>query len=150
MTEEQITKAILNWLQEHAWKVICFDFPQSGTGVSLHPNEDIRTSKNKGDIIPDIVAIKNKKVVFFENKDRFTLSDFLKVKELRQTKDYSDSISKLLKCFDYSEIFYGVGLPNDDKTSNKTNEHLNKIDFAVFISTDKSANVYHQITSIFQ
>ena len=45
LTEEQATKAILDWLEENGWKIICFDFPQSGTGVSLHPNEELRTTK---------------------------------------------------------------------------------------------------------
>jgi hypothetical protein len=34
ITEEQVTKAILDWLEANDWKIICFDFPQSGTGVS--------------------------------------------------------------------------------------------------------------------
>jgi hypothetical protein len=59
ITEEQLTKAILEWLIANNWEIICYDFPQSGTGVSIHPNEELRTTKNKGAIIPDIVAIKN-------------------------------------------------------------------------------------------
>jgi hypothetical protein len=149
MTEEQITKAILNWLEASGWKIICFDFPQSGTGVSLHPNEDIRETKNKGAIIPDIVAIKDKKVIFFENKDRFVLSDFDKVAELRTTTDYSASIKKLLNGLTYSNIFYGVGLPLTEYTEAKTAESKSKIDFAVFVSEDKSVAVKFQKLLIF-
>lgn len=79
LTEEQITKAIIDWLEGQEWQIICYDFPQSGTGISLHPNEELRITKNKGAIIPDIVAIKGTIVLFFENKDRFVLSDFVKV-----------------------------------------------------------------------
>lgn len=149
MTEEQITKAILNWLEQNGWKIICFDFPQSGTGFSLHPNEEIRTTKNKGAIIPDIVAIKGKSVVFFENKDRFVLDDFNKVEILRKTGDFSSSIQNLLADYSYSKIFYGVGLPDEGNTVKKTNENLEKIDFSVFVSPDKSVSVKHQIVSIF-
>ncbi len=53
MKEEYVTKAILNWLETNNWKIICFDFPQSGTGYILHPNEEYRTTKNYGAIIPD-------------------------------------------------------------------------------------------------
>lgn len=149
MTEEQITKVILNWLETSDWKIICFDFPQSGTGVSLHPNEELRETKNKGAIIPDIVAVKGKTVVFFENKDRFVLSDFEKVNELRTSTDYSNAIKKLLSGLNYSNIFYGVGLPLTDNVGAKTEENKSKIDFAIFVSADKSVSINFQKTSIF-
>ena len=149
MTEEQITKAILFWLEKNGWKIICFDFPQSGTGVSLHPNDEIRTTKNKGAIIPDIVAIKREIVVFFENKDHFVLTDFLKVEELRISNDYSESIKNLLTGFKYLNIFYGVGLPSSKNTIAKCVENKYKTDFIVFLSPDKLISVQYQTTSIF-
>ncbi len=150
ITEEQVTKAILNWLETNGWEIICFDFPQSGTGVSLHPNQDLRTTKNKGAFIPDIVAIKNGVVLFFENKDRFVLTDFIKVQELKQTTDYTASIEKFLADFNYSKIFYGVGLAHTDKTELRTNEHLEKIDFAVFFQQDSSIKVTFDPNQLFQ
>ena len=149
MTEEEITKAILNWLENKGWRIISFDFPQSGTGVPLHPNEEIRETKNKGSFIPDIVAIKDNTVVFFENKDRFELSDFEKVSELRTTIDYSKSIKKHLNGFTYVNIFYGVGLAHTDNTSKKTEENKNKIEFAIFVLPDRSISVQFQKTLIF-
>jgi hypothetical protein len=149
MTEEQLTKTILDWLETSGWKIICFDFPQSGTGVSLHPNEDVRTTKNKGAILPDIVAHKGKTVVFFENKDHFVLDDFVKVQELKTSNDYSNSIQKLLNDVNYTKIFYGVGLPLTDNIEKKTEENKDKIDFAVFVSVDKNISVEHQTATIF-
>ena len=58
MTEEQVTKALLQYLTDNGWHIVCFDFPQSGTGRVLHPN-NADGEKNKDSIIPDIVAIKN-------------------------------------------------------------------------------------------
>ena len=150
ITEEQVTKAILNWLETNGWEIICFDFPQSGTGVSLHPNQELRTTKNKGAFIPDTVAIKNGVVLFFENKDRFVLPDFIKVQELKQTTDYATSIVKFLADFNYSKIFYGVGLAHTDKTVQKTIEHLNKIDFAVFAQQDNTIKVTFDPNGLFQ
>ena len=86
--EEEVTKRILKWLVETGWEIICFDFPQSGTGRQLHPN--IRTNQTDGVIIPDIVAIKNGTVLDFENKDRFVLEDFEKILMLRTSNNYSD------------------------------------------------------------
>ena len=50
MREEKVTKNILDWLEENGWTIICYDFPQSGTGVLLHLNNSNRTEKNKGGI----------------------------------------------------------------------------------------------------
>jgi hypothetical protein len=150
ITEEQATKAILDWLENNNWEIICFDFPQSGTGISLHPNNELRTTKNKGAFIPDIVAIKNGIVVFFENKDRFVLDDFVKVQDLRQNNDYSNSIEKLLANFKYTKIFYGVGLVNSVNAEQKTNENLDKIDFAILYHEYKTIKIQFDPNRIFK
>ncbi|MES2131998.1 MAG: hypothetical protein V4506_06575 [Bacteroidota bacterium] len=150
ITEEQATKVILNWLEANEWKIICFDFPQSGTGVSLHPNDELRTTKNKGAFIPDIVAIKNGTVIFFENKDRFVMDDFIKVQELRNNDFYSNSIGQLLEEFEYSEIFYGVGLVHSANTEQKTNQNTDKIDFAIFYCENKSIKVQFDPKKLFK
>lgn len=141
ITEEQVTKVILDWLEVNGWKIICFDFPQSGTGISLHPNKELRTTKNKGAFIPDIVAIKKENIIFFENKDRFVLDDFIKIQGLKERNDYTTSIEKLLQGFDYSNIYYGVGLAHTSNTEAKTMEHVDKIDFAIFFHKDLSIKI---------
>ena len=47
MREERVTINILNWLESNGWKIICYDFPQSGTGVLLHPNSDENRTKKR-------------------------------------------------------------------------------------------------------
>ncbi len=150
LTEEQVTKAILFWLEINGWEIISFDFPQSGTGVTVHPNEELRTTKNKGSFIPDIVAIKDKTVVFFENKDRFVLDDFIKIQALKENNDYSTSIKKLLIGFEYSKIFYGVALAQNDNIKQKTQENLDKIDFAFFITQDRNISIFFDSEKIFE
>jgi hypothetical protein len=150
ITEEQATKAILDWLEANDWEVICFDFPQSGTGIAIHPNEKLRTTKNKGAFIPDIVAIKNNTVIFFENKDRFILDDFIKVQDLRENMDYSHSIERLLREFKYSKIHYGVGLVYSENTKEKTNFHLDKIDFAIMCHEDKTIKIQFDPNDLFK
>ena len=150
ITEEQATKAILDWLEGNGWQIICFDFPQSGTGVSLHPNEELRTTKNKGAFIPDIVAIKNGTVIFFENKDRFVLDDFIKVQDLKNNNDYSNSIKRLLEEFEYSKIFYGVGLVYSENAEQKTNLHLDKIDFVILYHENNSIKIQFDPKKLFK
>jgi hypothetical protein len=137
MREEKVTITILKWLQNNGWQIICFDFPQSGTGVSLHPNQDLREkTKNKGAIIPDIVANKDKISLFFENKDRFVLSDFQKINLIKTGGDYDNSIAELLKNYPTDEIYYGIGLPNSKLLEKKLNEHEYLVDFIVSVSSD--------------
>lgn len=145
LTEEVVTKSLLNWLESNGWEIICYDFPQSGTGVCLHPNAEFRTTKNKDSFIPDIVAHRDRKVVFFENKDRFVLKDFDKVNKLRTTPIYSDSIAKLLRYIKYDNIFYGVGVPLASKNAEKCKSELSKVDFIAFCDLDDITLFYDPI-----
>lgn len=149
MTEEQITKLILKWLEFNDWRILCFDFPQSGTGYSLHLNESSRQNKNKGSFIPDIVAVKNEIVVFFENKDRFFLKDFLKIQNLIIENNYSNAIAKLLNDISFNKIYYGVGLPETEPIKKKIKANIDKVDFAIFVNEDQSIVVYYQNSKIF-
>ena len=54
--EEEATKFLLKWLITKGWEIVASDYPQSGTGKALHPNDT--DDKTLGIIIPDIIAIK--------------------------------------------------------------------------------------------
>jgi hypothetical protein len=58
-----VTKTILSYLSSKGWNIVAYDFPQSGTGIMLHPDRNY-SEKNKGGIIPDIVAVKKKEYAF--------------------------------------------------------------------------------------
>lgn len=132
--EEQVTKALMQWLDENGWDIVCFDFPQSGTGRVLHPSNT--TSKTEGAIIPDIVAIKNDVVLDFENKDRFVESDFEKIDFLRNTNLYDDSLKKLLGKRQYKSIYYGIGMPYSERNYSKAQDYLDLVDFVVYLKVD--------------
>lgn len=149
ITEERLTKTLLNWLEENQWTIICFDFPQSGTGVLLHPNTQDYPHKNKGSFIPDIVAIKNKKAIFFENKDRFVLKDYEKVNHLRTTNIYSIAIQKLLKGFSYHHIYYGVALPQNRSTISNTLKNSYLIDFCIMVTPKLKIQINYDPANIF-
>jgi len=137
MKEERVTINILNWLESNGWKIICYDFPQSGTGVLLHPNTDKnRTTKNKGGIIPDILATRNSVALFLENKDRFVLSDFEKIKEIKAIGNYSKSLNTILSDFNVTTIYYGIGIPAVEKNIKKSLDYIKGIDFLVSTSED--------------
>lgn len=146
--EEHVTKALLQWLIDSNWKIICFDFPQSGTGKVLHP--DNTNSKTEGAIIPDIVAIKGSIVVDFENKDRFVLEDFDKVAFLRHTSVYDRDYAKLLEGYSFNHIYYGIGMPFSAANYKKSMSEIDKVDFIFFLKEDGSFEIIDKPGSIFE
>jgi hypothetical protein len=138
MTEEQVTKKILEWLINNNWDIISFDFPQSGTGKHLHPNKDLRQSgtKNKKSFIPDIVTIKDNIVLFFENKNRFFLDDFIKLNHIKKKHNYTESIDKLLVKYDIEKIYYGIGAIYNKSFIEQSKKYLNSVDFIVLVSSE--------------
>lgn len=146
MTEEAVTKAILKWLLQNEWEIVCFDFPQSGTGRLLHPNDAI-SEKNKGAINPDIVAVKGNDCLFFENKDRFYYPDYEKQNSLIEGDDYSKAISELLSQYTVSTIYYGIGLPSV-KHSNKSEAAAHLVNFILGVNEDKTISILYNPISI--
>ena len=141
MTEEEVTKAILKWLIENNWNIVCFDFPQSGTGRFLHPNYS--SSKNKDTINLDIVAVKNKKSVFFENKDRFYFPDYKKIYKLKTSNTYSNDIEELLKGYKIENKYYGIGIPTNAHKK-KSQSSINMVDFIVGVESNKETTVLYK------
>ena len=142
-----VTKAILKWLIDAKWEIICFDFPQSGTGKVLHPNNT--RSKTDGAIIPDIIAYKNGIVVDFENKDRFVIDDFEKVSFLKSTTIYENSFKKLLKDHPYKTIYYGIGMPYSENNVDKAESNTNMVDFIVYVDECGKVIISDKNNSIF-
>lgn len=147
MREEQVTKSILSWLIQANWEIVCFDFPQSGTGKILHPDHSIH-EKNKASIIPDIVAVKDNVCVFFENKDRLYYPDFEKMNNLILHNDYSQAIEQLLSNYSIDQIYYGIGLPSV-KYLNSSCDFAHLVDFIVGVADDKAVDVLHSKHVIF-
>ena len=142
MTEEQVTKAILKWLLADGWEIVCFDFPQSGTGRLLHPNNSAG-EKNKDAINPDVVAVKGTTCVFFENKDRFYFPDYQKVNLLITENNYTLAISQLLSPYSIENIYYGIGLPSL-KHKKASQESSELVDFIVGVEENRNIQILYQ------
>lgn len=135
MREESVTKKIMKYLQKNNWQIIAYDFPQSGTGIMILPDNNI-SSKNKDSIIPDIVAYRNDICIFFENKDRFVKSDFYKVNSLIVDNKYIKNINKLISNYKVKKIYYGIGLPSESNSSNLV-KYGELVDFIIKVSEDE-------------
>lgn len=149
ITEEFVTLNTMEWLKQSDWNILAFDFPQSGTGFVLHP--DNTTEKNKEAIIPDIAAINQFRSVglIFENKDRFALEDFNKVYKLKSTNIYNKSLHKLFNNRTPDVIHYGIAMPDIEKEINKAKEHFDKIDFLIVVSNVGKCKIAYSSNKIF-
>lgn len=147
LTEEQVAKSIIRWLVRNGWTIIAFDFPQSGTGRCLHPNDT--NSKTEGIWIPDIVAHKGNNLIFFENKDRFVYNDFEKVARLKNTTCYSMAIKEITQGYEYNNILYGIGFPKSPSNISQAASNLDMIDFLVTAIDKDNASVEYDPHHIF-
>ena len=141
MREEKVTISILKWLEKNDWKIICYDFPQSGTGILLHKNSFSGHHKNKGGIIPDIIAKKSNKVVYFENKDRYYADDFTKIEDLKVKKEYTEALTNLLGSLSQITIYYGIGIPALPSEIKKCLSSGEKIDFLISVKDNYSIEI---------
>ncbi|MBQ4391921.1 MAG: hypothetical protein II826_02280 [Prevotella sp.] len=147
MTEEQVTKAIIRWLEATGWEILSFDYPQSGTGRVLHPA--FSTSKTEGSIIPDIIAHKDSTLVFFENKSRYTYSDFEKVERLRHTDAYDQDIALLAENRHFGRTFYGIGFQYGQHLTEKSRKSWPMADFVLTVGDDFSITPQYDPHHIF-
>ena len=148
LTEERITRRVLSWLKDQGWTIVTYDYPQSGTGYSLHSINRVESSKNDGVIIPDIVATKNGLALFFENKVQFSMVDIDAIVLLKDSRLYDGSISTLLKQFlPINEIRFGLALKDSKNNLKKLNEHQEFLDFAFLVKED--LEVYLAFGSIY-
>lgn len=113
MKEEEVTERILRFLRENSFSIFSYDFPQSGTGYVIRPNQDDVTSshKNLNIWIPDIIAFKGESLLFFENKNYYSQGDIQKLKEIKSENYYSDKIESLLSKTGTKEHFILLGYP---------------------------------------
>lgn len=110
MTEEYVTKNILKKLKKLGFKILSFDYPQSGTGVLLDSQKTDFPSLNI-----DIIATKNKEIWFFENKNRYYSKDFYKLEFFKNNYgEYKESFYKKFNIdLEKVEIKTFIGLPKE-------------------------------------
>lgn len=145
LREEFITKAILRYLDSKGWRILAFDYPQSGTGIPLHPTKGPNCAKNLGAITPDIVASKDQTLLILENKPGFYKGDVQKLKAVK-AGEYSESIRMVFGISDFS-IKVGIGI--GDSLRDREKALLCTGILAVILWVDKKGNA-HQAYSSFE
>lgn len=136
MTEEQVTKFIMRWLVADGWEIVSYDFPQSGTGRSLHPSNAV--GRNLYTVIPDIIAYREGTVLVMEDKDRFVKSDFEKQHFIKTSGIYDKALMELLGQREVNRVAYGIGLPQTDSNAQKAHLLLDMVDVVLLVGNDGS------------
>ncbi len=117
ITEEFVTKHLIDFLKACGFTIFSYDFPQSGTGYAIRPNRDEanQSHKNLSIWIPDIIAFKDNYLCFFENKPVYSKSDIEKILFIKNSSLYTQKIDKLLKITKCQSTLYFIGYPSDAK-----------------------------------
>lgn len=154
MNEGKVTKTIIRNLKLNDWNVLCFDYPQSGTGINFKPanhclNEP--ANKNKSHIIPDILAVKGDVLLYFENKSYYYYEDFIKVNNLITNDCYDNSINEYVESLniDIKKIYYGIGCIDEKKFYDKAKDQYSLTDFVVTVNDSNFNVIYNPYNIIF-
>lgn len=141
--EEFITKAILKYLNLKGWTILAFDYPQSGTGISLHPIRRVDHTKNLGMITPDVIAIKNKLLLILEDKPGFYESDVEKLKTIK-AGEYSESIRSIFGISDFN-IMVGIGIGDSPQQRKRALCRTDTLDVILWV--DKNGDTHEAYTN---
>ena len=122
MREEQVTRTILQWLENMGWCILDYDFPGGGTGREFHLSEN-SSEKNKGIVIPDIIATRDGSLVLFEDKAEDTLSDYQKIRQLSSNPEFSELLRKAYPEKKIDNIIWGIGYSGTPKHLNQASSY---------------------------
>ncbi len=137
MTEEQVTKCILQWLIKRNWNILDYDFPGGGTGRKFHLDQN--SSKNFGIKIPDVIAFKNGTMLLFENKTTDTRSDYEKIKQISQNKDFILLLQKAYPDKEILSIKWGIGFSGENKFIEIASD--SGVDFVVNVTNNQECKL---------
>jgi len=135
MDEELITTSAVDFLEKGGWCILSYDFPQSGTGCILHPDEWQAKTKNLDSIIPDIIARKDKIGLISENKVDYYQPDIEKLKNIR-AGHYSEDIAAVFGRDSIDKLILGLCLRKTPKNVEKIEHERRNIDFYITLDTN--------------
>lgn len=120
LSEELVTKALLKHLLENGWKILAYDFPQSGTGVPISlVSSKVNSFKNKETVIPDVIAINGNRLLISENKSVDTLGDYQKLFLLSNNAVFKKNLIKKFDLDQNIDFLYSIAFSGSFKNKDK-------------------------------
>ena len=141
MTEEFVTLSAMRWLEDTGWEIIAYEYPQSGTGVLIRPDDAVDRTKEA--VTPDILAYDRAHGagLYFENKVAFSLADFRKIQMLRTATRYRRALSRLFPYGLPSRMGYGVAFLDLAANLGRARKYLQMVDFIIAVAASGSVRV---------
>lgn len=139
-TEDFVTNAIAAQLAASGWDLRSVAAPGMGSGTILRPNPDAagRRPKVKGGVVIDVIASKDGSWLFLENKDRFSLSDLLKLVNVRDSGRYSQDLARLVG--PAAELRFGLGMPDTEASRSAVAGRLPDLDCYGMVAADRNCD----------
>ncbi len=110
MDEEHVTEAIEAYLRSSGWSIFAVDYPTSGSGLRIHPNDRLEGTKHAGSVVPDVVAYRKNRLLIVENKPYFDTNDAEKLARI-SAGTYDRSLEARVYATEFDEIVTALGFP---------------------------------------
>ena len=134
MNEEQVTEAVEEYLESEGWTMFAVDYPTSGSGLRLHPNDREAGTKHSGSIVPDIVAYEKDTVLIVESKPYFDRNDAEKLADIANGR-YSDSLERRVYSTEVNKVVTALAFPKEDQNAIRK-DLLDQIDYLLLVQDD--------------
>jgi len=134
MNEEQVTEVAEEYLEGKGWTMFAVDYPTSGSGLRLHPNDREDGTKHSGSIVPDIVAYRGETLLIVESKPYFDRNDAEKLAEIAEGR-YSESLERRVYSTEVAEIETALAFPKEHQSAVRE-ELLDKVDYLLLVESD--------------
>lgn len=136
MNEEEVTEAVEEYLDAAGWTMFAVDYPTSGSGLRLHPNDREDGTKHSGSVVPDIVAYRENTVLVVESKPYFDRNDAAKLGDIARGK-YSRSLDRRVYATDVDETTTALAFPESDESAMRS-DVLDGVDRLFLVKADSS------------
>lgn len=116
MDEEQVTEAVEEHLTAAGWTMFAVDYPTSGSGLRLHPDDRDPGTKHAGSVVPDIVAYRDQQLIVVESKPYFDRADAKKLADIAAGA-YSESLERRVYATTVETVTTALAFPKTDRAS---------------------------------
>jgi len=134
LSEEKVTRELIRFHQREGWNVVSFDLPETGAGERIPPNNRQTGTKQRGSIVPDIVAVNGEILRLVESKPKFDMNDVRKL-ELVLNGEYSQGIERKFGHLEWESVEVSIGLPIAEN-STTLEKKASRLDLSLFIQPD--------------
>ena len=136
--EEDITRALAEWLEERGWELCSVHYP--GTQGGLRFRRAAPGERALDAIVPDIVALLGSNLLVVESKPAYSSSDVAKLERLARDSAYRSDICRAarVECIDEVKLITGIAYAGASPEQPPS-------DFLLFVYCDRAITVHGEV-----